>query len=42
VTVHVDDPLDVLLDDPLGNHLVMVLGHHRSRLERWWKLAFPA
>jgi len=41
VTVHVDDPLDVLLDDPLGNHLVMVQGHHRHRLERWWRLAFP-
>lgn len=42
VTVHVDRPLDELLDDPLGNHLVMVLGHHRRRLERWWRLAFPA
>ena len=42
VTVHVDEPLDSLLDDPLGNHLVMVLGHHRNRLERWWRLAFPA
>lgn len=42
VTVRVDEPLEPLLDDPLGNHLVMVLGHHRRRLERWWKLAFPA
>ncbi|MFP5488033.1 MAG: hypothetical protein ACLGHQ_06975, partial [Acidimicrobiia bacterium] len=42
VTVHVDEPLDGLLDDPLGNHLVMVSGHHRRRLERWWRLAFPA
>lgn len=42
VTVHVDQPLDDLLDDPLGNHLVMVRGHHRRRLERWWRLAFPA
>jgi L-fucose isomerase-like protein len=41
VTLHVDDPLDVLLDDPLGNHVVMVQGHHRRRLERWWRLAFP-
>ena len=40
VTVHVDEPLEPLLDDPLGNHLVMVLGHHRRRLERWWRLAF--
>lgn len=29
-----------LLDCPLGNHLVMVQGHHRARLERWWHLAF--
>jgi L-fucose isomerase-like protein len=29
-----------LLDDPLGNHVVMVRGHHRHRLERWWRLAF--
>jgi hypothetical protein len=28
------------LDDPLGNHLVMVHGHHRERLERWWRLVF--
>jgi L-fucose isomerase-like protein len=42
VTVHVDEPLDALLDDPLGNHVVMVLGHHRARLDRWWRLAFPA
>jgi L-fucose isomerase-like protein len=41
VTVHVDAPLDTLLEDPLGNHLVMVRGHHRRRLERWWRLAFP-
>lgn len=42
VTVRVDEPLDALLDDPLGNHLVMVHGHHRRRLERWWRLAFGA
>lgn len=42
VTVHVDEPLDELLEEPLGNHLVMVRGHHRRRLERWWRLAFPA
>ena len=33
---------DELLDDPLGNHLVMVHGHHRRRFERWWRLAFGA
>lgn len=25
-----------LLDDPLGNHLVLIEGAHRDRLERWW------
>ncbi len=33
------DGLDRLLDEPLGNHLVMVHGHHRRRLERWLRLA---
>ncbi len=28
-----------LLDDPLGNHVVLVAGHHRARLERWWRWA---
>ncbi len=27
-----------LLDAPLGNHLVLVPGHHAARLERWWRL----
>lgn len=27
-----------LLRAPLGNHLVLVPGHHRERLERWWHL----
>lgn len=36
-----DRPVSELLDDPLGNHLVLVAGHHRERLERWWRLAFP-
>ncbi len=41
VTLHVvDRELDPLLEDPLGNHIVMVRGHHRARLERWWRLAF--
>jgi L-fucose isomerase-like protein len=40
VTIRVDESVDDLLDDPLGNHLVMVSGHHRRRLERWWRLAF--
>ncbi len=28
-----------LLDDPLGNHLVVIEGAHRARLERWWRWA---
>ncbi len=27
-----------LLEDPLGNHLVLVPGHHAERLDRWWRL----
>jgi len=30
--------VDTLLTDPLGNHLVMVRGHHAARLRRWWEL----
>ncbi|NQT63766.1 MAG: hypothetical protein HQ556_12460 [Candidatus Marinimicrobia bacterium] len=26
-----------LLETPLGNHLVMVQGHHLQRLQGWWK-----
>ena len=26
-----------LLKSPLGNHLVMVQGHHKQRLKSWWK-----
>ena len=32
------DALPELLDAPLGNHLVLVPGHHAERLERWWRL----
>jgi L-fucose isomerase-like protein len=42
VTVRGVERLDELLDDPLGNHVVLVRGHHRRRLERWWRLAFGA
>ncbi len=35
-----DRPVGRLLDDPLGNHLVMVQGHHGDRLEDWWRMAF--
>jgi hypothetical protein len=27
--------LEDLLADPLGNHLVMVRGHHAAALRRW-------
>jgi L-fucose isomerase-like protein len=41
VTLRVRDrPVRELLEAPLGNHLVMVQGHHRNHLERWWSLAF--
>jgi L-fucose isomerase-like protein len=36
-----DTDVATLLDEPLGNHLVMIHGHHRARIERWWNLAFP-
>jgi L-fucose isomerase-like protein len=26
-----------LLDDPLGNHLVVIRGHHAALFHRWWK-----
>jgi L-fucose isomerase-like protein len=39
VTVRVlERPVRSLLEQPLGNHLVLVHGHHRHRLERWWDL----
>ena len=40
VTVALSDgSVDDLLERPLGNHLVMVGGHHAARLRRWWQLA---
>jgi len=35
----VDRDVRDLLADPLGNHLVLVEGAHRARLERWWNWA---
>ncbi|MGI9599291.1 MAG: hypothetical protein ACR2QK_24220 [Acidimicrobiales bacterium] len=32
-------PVQELLERPLGNHLVLVEGRHRARLERWWRWA---
>ena len=28
-----------LLDDPLGNHIVLIEGAHREHLDRWWRWA---
>lgn len=32
-----DGAVDELLSDPLGNHLVMIRGHHAARLWSWWQ-----
>ena len=34
-----DEAIGQLLGTPLGNHLVMVRGHHGTRLQQWWQLA---
>jgi len=31
-------PLDELLQNPLGNHMVLVRGQHAARIEGWWKM----
>lgn len=30
-----------LLERPLGNHIVLVPGHHGAQLERWWRCLGP-
>jgi L-fucose isomerase-like protein len=41
VSVRLDDSsAQQILDAPLGNHIVLFHGHHRDRIERWWRLAF--
>ncbi len=35
VRVEVDDPVDDLLTAPLGNHHILVAGHHREIIERF-------
>ena len=41
VTVRLDGVrASSLLEDPLGNHLLLFHGRHRDRIERWWHLAF--
>jgi L-fucose isomerase-like protein len=43
VTLHLDGAqARELLEAPLGNHLVLFHGRHRSHIERWWRLAFGA
>jgi len=32
-----DGAVSELLNDPLGNHLVMIRGHYGNRLRSWWK-----
>ncbi|NQV41085.1 MAG: fucose isomerase [Candidatus Marinimicrobia bacterium] len=32
-----DGHISALLEAPLGNHLVMVQGHHLQHLQSWWK-----
>ena len=29
--------LEELLEEPLGNHLILVAGHHADRLRSWWR-----
>jgi L-fucose isomerase-like protein len=38
VTVRLPDTaLGELLDTPLGNHVLVVAGHHSDRVRRWWE-----
>lgn len=32
-----DGNVSEILENPLGNHLVLVQGHHKHRLRSWWK-----
>lgn len=42
VKVHLSDStVSELLRRPLGNHLVMVRGHHGARLRAWWEAFGP-
>jgi len=36
VEVVTDEPVDVLLTEPLGNHHVLLAGHHRDTVERFF------
>ncbi len=40
--VHLDHgQRERLLEHPLGNHIVLVPGHHGAQLERWWRCLGP-
>jgi len=36
VRVEVDEPVDELLTSPLGNHHILLAGHHRETIERFY------
>jgi L-fucose isomerase-like protein len=36
------DPIRQLLTEPLGNHIVLVPGHHAARLRAWWEMFIAA
>jgi L-fucose isomerase-like protein len=36
VVISVDGPLEPLLSSPLGNHHVLIMGHHRDLIERFF------
>jgi L-fucose isomerase-like protein len=36
VRVRSDEPVDALLDAPLGNHHILLAGHHRETIERFF------
>ena len=36
VKISVDGPLEPLLSSPLGNHHVLITGHHRDLIERFF------
>jgi hypothetical protein len=33
----ISDSVKNLLQLPLGNHLILVKGHHKEELQEWWK-----
>ncbi|HCP32044.1 TPA: fucose isomerase, partial [Candidatus Acetothermia bacterium] len=37
VTLSVTEPVDPLLITPLGNHHILLPGHHKETIERFFK-----